>query len=80
MPDDAEGAEESWDVNGLTLTRGAHVRVDGQRGDYRFLGLQTNERTGETWVNLYGGLSGRERSRSFDPSKIRLPPRRRRRS
>lgn len=55
------------------LRRGERVEVAdlGQRGaTYAFHAFVENLETGESWVEVVGGVGGDRKVRSFDPSRI----------
>lgn len=55
------------------LRTGSRVEVGGVRGrstSWAFLAHVRNERTGEEWVEVVGGKTGRRAIRSFPPGQI----------
>ena len=59
------------DLADYGLKRGEMVAVIGWRGQYKVLGAAGRDHV--AWINLYGGVRGREMLRSVEPTKIRKP-------
>ena len=56
-----------------TLELDTTVRIKGEKGVFRYKGV--NPKDGSAY--LWGGLSGKERNRSVSPERIELPKKRR---
>lgn len=57
------------DLADFDLRQNEIVMIAGQRGRYRVIGAA--QRNGSSWINLFGGIKGREMMRSVDPAKIK---------
>ena len=65
--------EQEAQVNWLEAETDTEVKVKGERGAFRFKGV--NPKDGSLY--LWGGVTGRERNRSVAPEKVELPKKRR---
>lgn len=63
-------------IDGVELSRGDAVKVDGLRGSFAFRAHVVTETT--EWVEVYGGTAGREKSRSFITGRVHPRKERRR--
>lgn len=59
---------EVMELDGREVHRGDPVVIDGKRGRF-FFRAHVKTPTDE-WVDVYGGTSGRERSRSFHVERV----------
>lgn len=56
--------------NGRHIRPGTELKIHSQPGRYRFIRHVTN-RSGVTWIDVWGGPKGCEAFHSFYPSRIR---------
>lgn len=56
-------------VNGRTVTKGTELKIDGERGRFRFIHV-INTGSAE-WVDVYGGPKGCDAIRSFRLDRIK---------
>lgn len=55
-------------INGREVTPGTELKIRGERGRFRFMKFVRN---GEAeWIDLWGGPSGREQTRSFRVDRV----------
>lgn len=54
------------------FTKGAPVKVSGERGRWTFLYYCVNTDTGSEWVDVFGGENGTETLRAFKEDRITL--------
>ena len=55
-------------VNGREVTPGTELKIQGERGRFRFMKLVRNN--GAEWIDVWGGPTGREQTRSFRVARI----------
>lgn len=60
---------------GEAVGKGDPVLVSGMSGRFNFVDHTTNEKTGQSWVSVYGGdkdVEGRRQFRCVAPERVRL--------
>jgi hypothetical protein len=65
---------EYLDLEEFGLETGQIVMINGERGRYKVLSAARTPSTPATtsaWINLFGGIKGREKMRSVDPARIK---------
>lgn len=60
----------TWRRGNQTLTPGTEVSIRGERGRFRFRQYVTTD-AGVEWIDVWGGVGGREAFRSFRPTEVR---------
>ena len=55
------------------LQSGDMVKLAGEQGDFRFLSAAVDDDGAVLWVDLHGGMHGREQLRSVMPSRLKIP-------
>ena len=61
---------ETATVNGRHLEPGTEVKIQGERGRFRFMHRVTRD-SGVEWLTFWGGAKGCEAYRSFRPERIK---------
>ncbi len=68
------GIIESTEWNGFKADD--VVRVKGHTGTFKILSFRLSEEGNVLWVNMYGGIRGREQLHSFIPGDLIAPKKR----
>ena len=55
-------------INGREVTPGTELKIQGERGRFRFMKFVRNN--GAEWIDVWGGPSGREQTRSFRVARV----------
>jgi hypothetical protein len=58
-----------WSYNGRRVEVGTELSIEGERG--RFLFRQYVRKGGKEWIDVFGGVSGHEKPRSFRPNRVK---------
>lgn len=58
-------------LDGVTVTKGDEVKVDGLRGRFWFRAhIEVGTAPDTEWLEVYGGTSGKEKARSFTVERV----------
>lgn len=55
-------------INGREVTPGTELKIQGERGRFRFMKFVRNGQA--EWIDVWGGPSGREQTRSFRVTRV----------
>ena len=69
-PNDLWQVSEEIKINGRNVSKGTELKVQGQRGRFRFMKHVITEK-GKEWVDVVGGPKGVDQWHSFSPADIK---------
>lgn len=69
-PDDLWVITTELQINGRYVSKGTELKIQGERGRFRFIKHVKTEADIE-WIDVWGGPKGAESIRSFRPDRIK---------
>jgi hypothetical protein len=57
-------------INGRNVSSGTELKINGERGRFRFIRAVKTE-SGKEWIDVWGGAKGAEQWRSFKVDRVK---------